>query len=116
MNPPAVTLTAGTNQQATVTLSTKKSGASVIPAGVWLPFPFAMVGLAFTGKRNRARLGVLMILAASLLLTLAGCGGGGSGGGGGGGGGTSTGSYTVTVTGNALGSSASSKAVNFTVQ
>jgi len=115
MNPPAVTLTAAAAQQATITVSTKKSGASVVPAGIWLPFPFAIVGIALTGKRNRARISVLAILAASLTLALAGCGGSSSSGGGGGGG-TSTGSYTVTVTGNALGSSASSKAVSFSVQ
>ena len=116
MNPPAVILTAGASQQATITITTKTTGSSIVPAGLWLPFPFALVGMALTGKRTRSRLSIMAILALSLVLALAGCGGGSSGGGGGGGGGTSTGSYAVTVTGNALGSSASSSAVNFSVQ
>jgi hypothetical protein len=116
MNPPAVLLTAGASQPSTITIGTKKSGASIVPAGIWLPFPFAIVCLGLTGKRKRARWNALTMLALAFVLALMACGGGSGGGGGGGGGSTSTGSYTVAVTGNALGSSASSNPASFSVQ
>jgi hypothetical protein len=120
LSPASVTLSGGTPQTSTLTVTTTAASTAEnrMQRLLWPSAGGTALGLVLLiriPRRRRHWFAVLGLLTLFTLVSAIGCGGGGSGGGGGGANsGTSVGTYTVTVTGTGT-SSGSSSSVTATV-
>ncbi|HUA97159.1 MAG TPA: chitobiase/beta-hexosaminidase C-terminal domain-containing protein [Terracidiphilus sp.] len=125
LNPTSVTISGGTVQNSTLTVTTTASSSAENQKKnlIWPPAGGATLALLLLFLRPRRRnslfalVGLLTLIVSTGLMA---CGGGGGAGGGGGGGttspGTTAGSYTITVTGTSGSTTATVATVALTVQ